>query len=486
MRVLFASSEAHPLVKTGGLADVAASLPDALDRLGTDVRLILPAYRQVKDQVTAAEPVATLRISNPPGRVELLVTQLPGAALPVYLVDAPEYFDRAGHPYVATDQHDWQDNHLRFGLLARVITAIAMDQAGLDWRPDIVHCNDWQTALVPALLHGLKKRPATVFTAHNLAYQGLFPPSAAKALALPEHLMRHDSLEFYSQLAFIKGGLVYADCLTTVSPTYAREIRTPELGCGLDGLLRERAEDLVGILNGIDYRAWDPATDPFLVSHYGIDELSGKVGNKVALQERLGLEVNPQIPLLGHIGRMVEQKGTDLILKAFPRLLRYRDVQLVMLGSGEARFEQDAQRIAKAYPGKVGLHIGYDESLAHLVEAGVDMFVMPSRFEPCGLNQLYSLRYGTPPIARRTGGLADTIVDASGADLQAGLANGFLFQTPATDALLEACHRALTLFEDNDRWRALMQQGMARDSSWEHSANEYLELYQRIVRPYGE
>ncbi len=477
MRVLFVSSEAHPLIKTGGLADVVASLPTALHRLGTDVRLLLPAYRAVKDRLPALAPVAALRIDDPPARVALIATVLPGTDLPVYLVDAPEYFDRAGHPYIATDQRDWQDNHLRFGLFAKVATAVALNQAGLAFHPQIVHCHDWQTGLVPALLHGLTKRPKTVFTVHNLAYQGIFPPNAARALQLPEALMRHNALEFYGQLSFIKGGLVYADRLTTVSPTYAQEILTPELGCGLDGLLRERAETLTGILNGIDYRTWDPACDRHLPSRYSIDDLTGKAGNKLALQTRLGLEVDPEVPIIGHIGRMVEQKGIDLLLKAFPRLLRYRNLQLAILGSGEARFEQDVRRLVEAYPGKVGAHIGYDESLAHLLEAGADLFAMPSRFEPCGLNQLYSLRYGTPPIARRTGGLADTIVDASGLDLENGLANGFLFQMPATDALLEACHRALTLYTDRPRWQALMQQGMARDSSWEHSAQEYLALY---------
>lgn len=477
MKILFATSEAQPLIKTGGLADVSGSLPTALKRLRQDVRLVLPAYPAACEAAGRLTRVAELTIPGADRPVGVLQGRLPGTRVPVYLIDSPLHFQRAGDPYRATDGRDWQDNDLRFALFARAVAALAMDEAGLDWRADILHCNDWQTGLAPALLHARPGRPATVFTIHNLSYQGLFPAEAMQRLGLPAGLWGPEGLEFYGRLSFIKGGLVFADRLTTVSPTYAREIQTPEFGYGLDGLLRHRGAVLRGILNGIDCKSWDPARDPHLPATYGPLELEPKRQNKRALQAELGLPTTDATPLLGHIGRLVEQKGIDLILQALPPLLRERRLQLAVLGSGEAIYEEGLRQLARAFPEQVGLHLGYNEALAHRIEAGADIFLMPSRFEPCGLNQMYSLRYGTPPVARRTGGLADTVADASESDQ----ATGFLFDAPDPRALRAAIERALALYAEPSAWRALQLRGMQQDHCWEHSARDYLAMYKELL-----
>lgn len=481
MRVLFAASEAHPLIKTGGLADVVGSLPPALKRLRNDIRIIIPAYPAA---VAAARKLSHLTSFEVPGfkqPVSLLEGTLPGTRVKLYLVDAPLYFNRAGDPYRGPDGRDWQDNHLRFGLFCRTLVKICLNQAGLDWKPQILHCNDWQTGLAPALLSQHVERPATVFTIHNLAYKGLFPAHAAADLILPPEFMRIDGLEFHGQIAFIKGGLVFADRLTTVSPTYAQEIRTAQFGQGLDGLLNARASDLIGILNGADYRHWDPATDRCLAVNYDAENLSGKAACKQALQEHMGLKADPDIPLLAHIGRMVEQKGTDLILAACDPLLAQGRIQLVVLGSGDRFLESHAASLAARYPGAMGVRIGYDEALAHQIEAGADMFLMPSRFEPCGLNQIYSLRYGTPPVVRRTGGLADTVIDATPENLADGSATGISFHAPAEWALIEAIHRALELFSNRAAWTRLVRKGMTQQFDWERSAAAYHKLYKELL-----
>ncbi|OBS08768.1 glycogen synthase GlgA [Acidihalobacter prosperus] len=479
MRILFASSEAHPLIKTGGLADVSGSLPAALAALGHDVRLILPAYPAVRRQ-GRWQPLNTPAIDGAPTGTKLLSGTLPGTRLRVYLVDAPPYFERAGDPYRAPDGRDWQDNHLRFGLFGRVIAALGLNQAGLRWRPDVVHCNDWQTGLVPALLQGHPERPATVFTIHNLAYQGLFPAETLQALDLPEALWRPEALEFYGQLSFIKGGLVFADRITTVSPTYAREIRTPRFGYGLDGLLEHRAAVLSGILNGIDDDIWNPHGDRHLPASCDPTEVAARRRCRAQLCATVGLDDAPDAPpLLGHIGRLVEQKGTDLILAALEPLLAQGRVRAVILGSGERRFEQALTAMAGRHPERLAVRVGYDETLAHHIEAGADAFLMPSRFEPCGLNQMYSLRYGTPPLAHRTGGLADTVVDASPDNLAAGIANGFLFDTPSVKAFEHGLGRLLELW-GTPAWETLIRVGTQTDFSWTHSAQQYSNLYKSI------
>jgi starch synthase len=480
MKLLFVTSEVKPLVKTGGLGDVSSSLPIALRRLRQDVRIVLPAYRSACERIGELSEVARLSLGLG-HEVRILQGALPGTKLPVYLVDSPAHFDRAGDPYRASDGSDWQDNAMRFGLFCRAATAIALDEAGLDWRAQVVHCNDWQTGLVPVLLAGRATRPASIFTIHNLAYQGLFPSQALHDLGLGSRHWHPDGLEFYGNLSFIKGGLSYADRLSTVSPTYAREIQTVEFGCGLDGLLRHRAADLSGILNGIDTREWDPTRDTRIARRYGADSLSVKAENKRSLQRALGLDERPELPLLGHIGRLVDQKGADLILEALPPLLEQGRAQLAVLGSGEASLERELRALAARFPGRCGAHIGYDEGLAHAIEAGADLFLMPSRFEPCGLNQMYSLRYGTLPVARRTGGLADTIVDSDADSLRDGTATGFLFEAASAQALAETIEWALVLYRDPPLWASLQERGMGLDFSWEKSARAYLALYREAI-----
>ncbi len=481
-KILFAASEAHPLIKTGGLGDVAGSLPVALSQLGEDVRLVLPAYREALAHVEGFKVIASIRCAG--DAVRILESQLPGSPVIVWLVDAPQHFDRPGGPYADPDGRDWPDNAARFALFARAVIALALGRAGLAWQPNLVHCNDWQTGLIPALLAHEDSRPATVFTLHNLAYQGLFAREIFELLDLPDDLWSPAGLEFHGQLSFIKGGLVYADRLTTVSPSYAEEIRTPVLGYGLEGLLNHRSHDLSGILNGADYAVWDPSRDPFIVKNYDSRTFYLKALNKADLQRRCELPLLKEVPLIGMIGRLVEQKGVDLLLAILPQLLRH-PLQLVLLGSGEASLEQSLQDWAKTHSQRIAVHLGYSEDLAHRIEAGADMFLMPSRFEPCGLNQVYSLRYGTAPIVRRTGGLADTIVDASEETLAAGAATGFVFDSPTPQALLATLLRALSLYTQTPRWQDMVKTGMAQDFSWQKSARRYLDLYDETLQQHS-
>lgn len=464
LRILFVASEATPWIKTGGLADAVSGLARALADLGHDVRLLLPAYADVlthNPQIEALGGTRLLVAPHQPGTPQSLFCQLRGIS------------KRPGNPYQDAQGQDWPDNWQRFGDFARIATTIAADRAGLDWRPDIVHCHDWQTGLVPVLMM-LQRVPATsVFTIHNLAYRGLFPAHALAALGLPAWLWHADALEFHQQLSFIKGGLVFADHLTTVSPTYAREIQTPEHGHGLDGLLRHRRHALHGILNGIDAEQWDPSADPAIAAPYSATRIAGKRRCKQALQTQLGLSVEPSAPLLGLVSRLVEQKGIDLILQILPELLS-RGCQLAVLGSGDAALLARLKGAAAAHPQHISFTPGFNEALAHRIEAGADLFLMPSRFEPCGLNQMYSQRYGTVPVVHGTGGLADSVIDADAAN-----GSGFVFRPATTEALLAAIDRALACFAQPRRWRTLQKAGMQRDFSWTHSANDYLSLYRR-------
>ncbi len=474
-KILFASSEAYPLIKTGGLGDVSGSLPTALKALQQDVRLVLPAYREILEQKGKVTTIA--QVSLPLGRIRVLERLLPGTRLKVWLVDCPPYFDRPGNPYQGPNGLPWPDNAERFALFCQAITCLALNQAGLDWQPDLVHCNDWQTGLVPALLTRHENRPATLFTIHNLAYQGLFPETTFSALNLPWSFWSPHALEFYGKLSFMKGGLVFADRVNTVSPTYAEEIQTPEFGCGLDGLLRHRRNKLSGILNGVD-KNWNPANDPALVRNYSLHDIRGKQFNKKALQQELGLSASAEIPLLAFIGRLVAQKGIDLLVKILPEIVKL-PAQVAFLGSGEKQYEQTLQQLAQRYPEQIAAHIGFDEALAHRIEAGADMFLMPSRFEPCGLNQMYSLRYGTIPIVHRVGGLADTVVDSTPATLENRTATGVVFERADSFVLLEAIKRAALLYEHQKGfWQPLQQRGMRQDFSWQRSAKCYLELYE--------
>lgn len=475
-KILFVSSEAHPLIKTGGLADVCGSLPKALAELSQDIRLVLPNYQQLKTQ---GEPryLCTLRVDNQ--AVSILETQLPHSHVKVLLVDFPPFFDFPGNPYNDVQGNAWPNNAERFTLFCRVAVEIAMDRAYLNWRPDVVHCNDWQSGLVPALLSLEENRPATVFTIHNLAYQGLFPGIKYHSFNLPNQLWHPDGLEFHSMLSLIKGGLVYADRITTVSPTYALEIQTPDFGYGLEGLLRHRQEALTGILNGIDTDLWNPQTDTAIAQRYGIEQLDQKVANKIALQRRVSLPINDKMPVLGLISRLVEQKGIDLLLDCLPEMVAM-PIQIVILGSGSPSFEQRLQNFANLYPQKFSVTLGYDENLAHLIEAGADIFLMPSRFEPCGLNQLYSQRYGTIPIVRQTGGLADSVVDALPESIANQTATGVSFHQANAGALMEAIKRTIVLFDHKETWRHIQRNSMRKDFSWRNSAQQYLSLYREL------
>lgn len=481
-KILFASSEVHPLMKSGGLADVSASLPIALKEQGQDVRIIMPAYRQSLAAVSDADVIAKVKVDGYHSPVTILQTTLSSSNVPLWLVDSPDHFDRAGGPY-GNDEGDWQDNAARFALFSRVIVELAMDRADLDWKPDLLHCNDWQTGLAPALLAGELQRPKIIFTIHNLAYQGLFSRGAFELLDLPETLWHSEGIEFYDLLSFMKGGLVYADHVTTVSPTYAEEIRRYEFGYGLEGLLNLRAKrgELTGILNGIDNQEWNPETDPYIATPYATNTIKNKEQNKQALQRHFALPEKQNTVIMGVISRLVSQKGVDLMLTAITNLLQAGEaIQLICLGSGEHGFEQDLRVLRARHPDKVGLHLGYSESLAHRIEAGADVFLMPSRFEPCGLNQLYSLRYGTLPIVRNTGGLADSVVDANDENRRAGIATGFKFEQSTARALQEAMERAITLFQRPRVWRKMMITAMEADYSWQKSAKRYIQLYHEL------
>ena len=475
-KILFVTSEAHPLIKTGGLADVSGSLPKALAELGQDIRLIMPNYQAVRTN-GHVRYLCSLRVDN--RDVNLLETKMPDSEVLVWLVDCPEFFSYPGNPYTDPQGNAWPNNPQRFALFCRVAVACAMDTINQDWKPDIVHCNDWQSGLVPALLSLEKNRPATVFTIHNLAYQGLFPSKTFESLNLPGQLWQPEGLEFNGMLSFIKGGLAYADRITTVSPTYAQEIQTPEFGYGLEGLLAYRKEALVGIINGIDLDQWSPEIDANLKQTFTAEDLDGKQVNKQALQERVGLPVDEQIPVFALISRLVEQKGIDMVLECLPDMMTM-PMQFVLLGAGDKGYEQQLQDLAKQYPEKIALTLGYDEALAHIIEAGADVFLMPSRFEPCGLNQMYSQRYATIPIVRRTGGLADTVTDATLANINDGSATGIVFNEASAGALAEAIKRTLLLYNDNEIWNQMRITAMAKDFSWQRSAEQYLALYESI------
>ena len=485
MKILFAASEATPLIKTGGLADVAGSLPVALSHIGQDCRLVLPGYPEVMKRADALKPVAELQLEGETQPVRLLAGTSGPHRVPLFVVDAPQWFDRPGNPYVSPAGHDWEDNPQRFTCFCRAVVMVALNQAGLDWQPDLVHANDWQCGLIAPLLQGVEDRPATLFTIHNLAYQGLFDYATFKTLALPAELWSFEALEFHHQLSFIKGGIALSDRVNTVSPTYAEEIKTSEFGYGLEGLLEHRGSHFSGILNGIDYHQWDPGNDPYIAHPFNADDLSGKRLNKLALQREFGLPEDARIQLFGYIGRLVDQKGVDLILQTLPGLMD-SGVQVVMLGSGNKDLEHALERINGRYHSRVGVKIGYDEGLSHRIEAGCDCFIMPSRFEPCGLNQMYSLRYGTVPIVRRTGGLADTVVDVNPSTLSAGSATGFVFENPDAGGLWGALEHAIHFYRRSDTdWEILAGTGMRQDFSWEASAQHYLEVYRTAIEDPG-
>lgn len=485
-KILFAASEAHPIIKTGGLADVCGALPLALNKLQQDVRLILPAYANALDYMSTTKVLTELDLIGAKSGIKLIEAKLKNTGLTVYLVDYPDYFQRPGHPYLDETGQDWPDNAQRYTLFCRAVAVVSLGLADMHWTPDLIHCNDWQTGLVPALLSLQKKRPATLFTIHNLAYQGLFPRQVFEQLELPETFWSADGIEFFDKMSCMKSGLVYADKISTVSPSYREQILTEEYGCGLEGILQQREADLHGVLNGIDYNIWDPGADPLISKLYSSTNVSlNKLDNKKELQRLFGLPRNVHTPLIGIVSRLVEQKGIDILIDAFAELMKL-DIQLVLLGSGDKQIESALTDYYKQelYRNKFGLKLGYDETLSHMIEAGSDMFLMPSRFEPCGLNQMYSLRYGTIPIVRKTGGLADTVIDATTEQLENKTATGFVFEQADADALNESVKRAVSLYASRPEWRKLMRTAMQVDNSWVNRAQQYIQLYQQTLETF--
>jgi starch synthase len=484
MNILFATPECAPYVKTGGLGDVSAALPPALAALGHDVRVLLPAYRGMKVSGEIGDGV-DLPAFGPwpaahlvPVRIETGVTLL--------LLTCPSLYQRPGGPYVDATGHDYHDNALRFGLLSRVAALLGTSHSPCrGWRADVVHANDWPCALAPLYLAQMReaqleeRTAASVLTIHNLAFQGLFPMASADLLGIPPHWRGIDGVEFWGQLSMLKAGLQFADAITTVSPSYAREIQTPAFGAGLEGVLQSRAQRLRGILNGIDTRTWDPAHDPLLPHRFSRDQLAGKRACKEALQARCGLRADGSAMLFAVVSRLTAQKGIDLVLANLHSLLS-TGAQLVVLGQGEPALQQELLQAAQQCPRQVAVKLGFDEPLAHLIEAGADAFLMPSRFEPCGLNQMYSQAYGTPPIVAPVGGLVDSVTDA---DASATHGTGFILRSADAAGLRDALDRALRAWNEPLRWRRIQANGMARHFGWDDSAHAYLEVYQRAVHP---
>lgn len=479
LSLLFATSEVHPLIKTGGLGDVSGSLPQALKAQGVDVRIVMPAYADTLKRLSSWRPISEMQIA-PFGVLRLLQTTLPGSKVPLILVEHPLFSERAGNPYNDADGHAWPDNAERFTLFSRACEMIALNQAALDWQPDIAHANDWQSGLLLALLSMNPDAPPGLITIHNLAYQGVFDKATFERLHLPARLWTPDGVEHWGEMNCLKAGINGARFITTVSPSYANEIQTPFFGNGLDGLLRHRQRDVIGILNGIDPNEWNPAHDTSIPHPFDAKKLDGKRLNKQALQQELGLIVDDDALVIGLVGRMAEQKGLDLVLYAAEELME-RPVQIAMLGGGDKLLEAGFTALMARYPGRVHVRLGYNESLAHRIEAGSDVFLMPSRFEPCGLNQMYSLRYGTPPIVHGVGGLNDTVVDTTEDTLKEGTANGFVIRHLDPGAILWAVDQALTYFKKPKIWRDIQKNGMRSDFTWEVSARQYIDLYHRTL-----
>lgn len=477
MRVLFATAEAYPLAKTGGLADVSRALPVALHRLGLDVRLLMPGYPRAYVRVENPRIVTKIPAMLGIADATLIQGTFPETDLSVYLIDSPSLFRRNGGLYQDDDGKDWPDNALRFAFLARVGAELAMGRLATDWTPDLVHANDWHAGLLPLYLALEKgRRPSTVFTTHNMAFQGNFPALWLEKLGLPPACYQAGGIEFYSQISFLKAGLRYADRVTTVSPTYAREILTPEFGFGMEGVLQQRGDDFVGILNGIDSALWNPATDAMLPRPFHVSDISGKRACKAALQQELGLPVKPDVPVVGFVSRITHQKMADVILETMPWLCQ-RDIQFVSIGEGDPAMEIGFDQARERYSNKAAIVIGYDEAAAHRLQAAADILLAPARFEPCGLTQLYALKYGTLPVVRRTGGLADTVIDATATSIADRSATGFVFDEPTKDDLTGALARAFSLYREPLIWRRLQLQAMAQDFSWDASATQYAALY---------
>jgi starch synthase len=508
MKVLYVCSELFPLIKTGGLADVSAALPPALREAGCDVRLLLPAYPALLAALQRDGALAPLALpvggalgpqlgssadhahgdqNTGKRQPALLFGMLQYSGMPTYLVDAPCLFERDGNPYLNAQGQAWPDNALRFAWLGWAAACLGL---GLDgaWQPDIVHGHDWHTGLAPLYLRELAAhapnspnapKAASLFTIHNLAYQGVFPSATFDQLGLPPERFGLEGVEFYGQVSYMKAALQFAQGITTVSPSYAKEILTPEQGMGLDGLLRSRAGQLTGILNGVDYQVWSPAHDTVLAQHYDLENLEIKAHAKTQLQQQLGLQVLPQALVFGVVSRLSEQKGLHLVQALIDEIVM-QGGQLALLGGGDAELEQAFLLAASRHPNQVAVRIGYHEALGHTIMAGADVILVPSRFEPCGLTQLYGLRYGTLPLVHRVGGLADTVVDCSAEHLQSGTACGFVFDDFSIEGLQAALARAFALHKQPQVWARVQKQAMALRFDWAEAAQRYLSLYRKL------
>ena len=487
LNILFVSSEVEPFAKTGGLADVSGTLPQAIKDSGHEIRIIMPRYGSISERKYKLHDVIRLKdIEIPIGKDKKVANVNSSfianvkSKVQVYFLANKDLFDRAGI-YVSPDsKKDYVDNDARFIFFCR---GVLETLKRLGWQPDIIHCNDWQTGLIPAYIKTLYnhdpffKHIRTVFTIHNLAYQGAFPAASFEKTGLPEAEFNPEGVEFYGKLNFMKAGLVYSDIITTVSEKYAEEIcGSEEYGCGLQGVLQKRKPHLHGILNGIDYSVWNPETDELIVKRYDARTLEGKIDNKKEVLERFGLVYKERTPLIGIISRLVDQKGLDLIKEIADDLMKL-DIQFVMLAAGEKKYQEYFESLHKKYSSKMGIYIGYNDELAHLIEAGSDMYLMPSRYEPCGLNQLYSLKYGTVPIVRATGGLDDTIQDFDGTN-----GTGFKFKKYDSKELLKTIQRAMKVYHEDTAWKKIMKNGMQKDFSWESSAKNYTNLYRNLAK----
>lgn len=483
LKVLFVSSEVFPLIKTGGLADVSGSLPTALQGLGVDIRILMPGYPSVLNQLKDLHSIGLVHHLPHIGNAELLLGSIHDTQVKVIVIKAANLYERDGGPYSDKQGQEWQDNAIRFGVLSKVAAIIASDHSPLkNWDPDIVHCNDWQTGLAPAYMQLTEHSKAkSLISLHNMAFQGSFAPHWVTTLGLPSSGFSIEGFEYHGQLSFLKAGIFYSDAISTVSPRYAKEVQTAAFGFGLEGLLTKRGDEIKGILNGIETDEWNPEKDPHLVKNYSISKLAGKKEVKQALQARLGLIIDADAPLLGVVSRLTYQKGLDMLLPNLQKIIN-SGCQLALLGGGELALEKDFQEIATLNPGRISVTIGYNEPLSHQIMAGADMFVMPSRFEPCGLNQLYGLAYGTPPIVNATGGLADSVVDSNAAHLADKTANGFVMVEASAEGLIACIKRAIEIFKhDKNTWRQIQHNGMSQNLSWDKSAKEYLMLYQNMT-----
>lgn len=477
MKILLASSEVHPYSKSGGLADMVGALGKTLANLNHEVGIVSPLYAGIRERFPDIQPLRyDLSLQMGSKLVDGKVWYLHGpAGEHLYFIENNHYFNRSN--YYTEQGSDYPDNDERFVFFSKAVAFLAQN---LPWHPEIIHVHDWQVGLVPLLVRhaaqqgNWKEAPATLFTIHNLAYQGGFPASSYSLTNLPDDHFRFEEVEFYGQMNCLKSGIVFADLLTTVSPSYAKEITTEEFGCGLDPVLRIRRNELLGILNGVDYAEWNTTHNSALPAPYTVNDLRGKAINKAFVQQELGLPVRSESPLFGNVSRLAEQKGVDICLEALDALLA-ADIQFALLGNGQPEFEAAFQALATRYPEKVAVRIGYNHALAHRIEAGADFFLMPSRFEPCGLNQMYSLRYGTIPIVRATGGLDDTIIDDTEDDLRA---NGLKFHEYSALALIQAMRKALRIHADTPLLLRYRQNGMVADFSWNQTAGEYIRAYE--------